>query len=86
MFGFNVGQQRRDLLMAFDGPKTLLSIKQHTGQPALSHVRVAVALDIFLTHPHAREQAFDRIGRVERLAQERRHFEPVQRQQFMKSF
>ena len=37
MFDFNVGHPGLDVLVAFDGAKTFLSIKQHTGEPALGH-------------------------------------------------
>jgi len=43
MFDFNVGQPGLDVLVAFDGAKTFLSIKQHTGEPALGQTPKASA-------------------------------------------
>ena len=38
-------------LLGDNGAKTLFSIEEHTGEPALGHFGVAIAFDVFLAGP-----------------------------------
>ena len=67
----NVGDHVFDTFMAFKPSETFLPVQQHAGQPALRHLRGAVAFDIFLAGTHAREDAFNGVGGVQRFTQQR---------------
>ncbi len=61
----------------------LLAIEQHRPSPLLEHRAPSCTLDVPLAVPDQREQALDRVGRQQRLAQQRRHLQPMHRQHLL---
>jgi len=83
---FDMADDLRDLSKAFDGSKPVHTMETHRGQPSLRHGTAPIPFDVAFAFPHRCEHTLNGIRGVERLAPQRGHLQPMDREQFLKGF
>ncbi len=86
VLAFNGAHHGRDLPTSFHAPEPVFTMQTHRRQPALRHLAAPIPFDVPLAIPDRGKQAFDGIGGVQGLAQERRHLQAVQGEQLLEGF
>ena len=77
VLGLNGRDDLRNPCKAFHAFELPLAVEQHRPQPPLEHRAPTRTLDVALTVSDQREHALDRVGRHQRLAQQRGHLQSM---------
>lgn len=86
LFGLDRREDLCNLGIALHAPEVLLTGEQHRPEPSLQHAAALRPFAVPLAVPNQQEHALDRVGGYQRLAQQRRHLQPMEDQELLERF